>query len=145
MYTHIELVSIRQEIGLLRDENKKQNLEISSMKEMIKSHDEKIDKNIIKKLDQRKAFDESSMASDHNNQHLPGRTRQKRPYRLIPTAQKKRPNENNENNKIILIDHQKTSIFYGPPTNCSDLSRLGYTLNGYWLLPSQTSYRYFQY
>jgi len=24
--------------------------------------------------------------------------------------------------------------FYGPPTNCSDLGKLGYTLNGYYLV-----------
>jgi len=23
--------------------------------------------------------------------------------------------------------------FYGPPTNCSDLAKLGYTLNGYYM------------
>ena len=24
--------------------------------------------------------------------------------------------------------------FYGPPTNCSELAKLGYTLNGYYLI-----------
>ena len=30
-------------------------------------------------------------------------------------------------------------IFYGPPTNCSELQQLGYTLNGYYLVKGQAS------
>lgn len=46
----------------------------------------------------------------------------KRPYRLLP-----------------LTDHQtetpdQPKRFYGPPTNCSDLSQLGHTLNGFYLV-----------
>ncbi len=29
--------------------------------------------------------------------------------------------------------------FYGPPTNCSELAKLGYTLNGYYLTKSSNS------
>jgi len=31
-------------------------------------------------------------------------------------------------------DQENPNLFYGPPTNCSDLTRLGYTLNGFYLV-----------
>lgn len=131
-----DLVSIHQDIGLLRDENKDQNKEISRLKEMIESQDKRFHEKIIEELDKRLKYDESSIASaDH--QYSPERVRQKRPYRLIP-AQKNRLDENEKEEKsTILKQHQNNIItFYGPPTNCSDLSRLGYTLNGYYLVKS---------
>ena len=73
------------------------------------------------------------------NQYSSGRIRQKRPYRLLPTQNKGFGEiEKNENN-INLNQHQGISIFYGPPTNCSDLSRLGYTLNGYYFVKTDES------
>jgi len=33
-------------------------------------------------------------------------------------------------------DQQQLREFYGPPANCSDLSQLGYTLNGFYLIKS---------
>jgi len=105
---------------------------------MIELQDKKIDQKIIKELDQRKKYDESSMTNGHS-QHSSEKRRQKRPYRLIPVAEKNIFDESTKNkNSIILNENQKSSIFYGPPTNCSDLSRLGYTLNGYYLVKSVT-------
>jgi len=46
-------------------------------------------------------------------------SRRKRPAQLIPTSK-----DNKENRKS----------FYGPPTSCSDLAQLGYTLNGFYLV-----------
>jgi len=116
-------------MGLLRDENKDQSMEISLLKELIESQDKKMEQKIIQELNKRMKHDEFSAF----NNHSPGKPRQKRPFRLIPTAHKNRFEESN-----ILNEHQKTGIFYGPPTNCSDLSRLGYTLNGYYLVKRVT-------
>jgi len=92
LFLNIEqLVSLNQDIRLLRDENKNQNMEIALLKEMVQSQDERVNEKIISEIEQ---------------------------------------------NSIILHQRQKTTIFYGPPTNCSDLSRLGYTLNGYYLVKS---------
>lgn len=89
-------------------------MEISLFKEMIESQDKN-----IHELDQiRMKYDGPSAVDDHN-QHPLGKTRQKR-------------------NNIISNQHQKTDILYGPPTNCYDLSRLGYTLNGYCLVQRVT-------
>jgi len=115
-------------------------MEISLLKEMFESLDKKIHQKIIEKLDQRMKYDESS-TTGHHNEHSSGRARQKRPYRLVPVTPKSIIDENNKEkneNSIILNQHQTTSIFYGPPTNCSDLSRLGYTLNGYYLVKRVT-------
>lgn len=53
-------------------------------------------------------------------------SRNKRPYRLIPVNKVDDFNSDSFDKAI--------SKFYGPPTNCSDLSRLGYTLNGFYLV-----------
>jgi len=38
-------------------------------------------------------------------------------------------------NTIIENDNNTSGArFYGPPTNCSDLGKLGHTLNGYYLV-----------
>ena len=55
----------------------------------------------------------------------------KRPARLLPLQLLFRPK--NETDYIPI------RRFYGPPTNCSELSELGYTLNGfYWVKAHQT-------
>jgi len=58
--------------------------------------------------------------------------RRKRPARLLPASilRGKKKNQTDE-------DHRK--IFYGPPTNCSDLTRLGYTLNGFYMIKRPTN------
>lgn len=53
--------------------------------------------------------------------------RNKRPARLLPFSFLL-GNRNNTNQQPIH------SQFFGPPTNCSELSLLGYTLNGYYLV-----------
>ena len=83
---------------------------------------------------------ESSMAGA-NHQYSSGQIRQKRPFRLVP-VQKSNFDENRkniENDTNILYLHQNNIIaFLGPPTSCSDLSRLGYTLNGYYIVNQVT-------
>jgi len=59
---------------------------------------------IIKRVDQK----------IHNKQVS---SRQKWPYKLLPSR--------------LAINHHR---FYGPSTNCSDLSKLGHTLNGFYLV-----------
>jgi len=55
----------------------------------------------------------------------------KRPARLLPLQ--------------LLFNRNCTTCselpprFYGPPTNCSDLTRLGYTLNGFYLIKAASS------
>jgi len=68
------------------------------------------------------------ISPDGNQNPSPSKvnSRNKRPYRLIP-VNKSGDFDNDGNDKAI-------SKFYGPPTNCSDLSRLGYTLNGFYLV-----------
>jgi len=63
--------SLRQEVGILRNENMNQNVEISLLKEMIESQDKK-----IAELDQRMTNDKPSVVGNHN-QHSSGKTRQK--------------------------------------------------------------------
>ena len=36
--------------------------------------------------------------------------------------------------KKINKDEEETKRFYGPPTSCDELNKLGYTLNGYYLI-----------
>jgi len=60
---------------------------------------------------------------DMMNQH----SNKKRPVRLLPPSFFR--NEKNETANPIRR-------FYGPPTNCSELSQLGYTLNGYYQVKS---------
>jgi len=116
--TIIELNFIHQEIGLLRNENHHPNMEIALMKEKIGIH------NINDSSDQR-----ITVASLDDNNH-----RNKRPVRLLPPhiLYGERRNE---------TDHQKqvNRRRYGQPTNCSDLSILGYTLNGFYLVKSNES------
>ena len=131
LFLNIEhLVSLNQDIRLLRDENKNQNMEIALLKEMVKSQDERVNKKIISEIEQRMKYDESSVGKVSSS----SRVRQKRPFRLIPIQKEKIDLNEHKENSIILHQRQKTTIFYGPPTYCSDLSRLGYTLNGYYLV-----------
>jgi len=112
-------------MGLLRNENHKQNAEITSLKETVQSQNKTIHRHetVIKELvvitSKHKRMDDKSARNLRRN---------KRPYRLLPTYSRK-----NE------TDQQYHNRFYGPPTNCYDLTRLGYTLNGYYLVkPNNT-------
>jgi len=53
----------------------------------------------------------------------------KRPLRFLPAKFLYGEKKNDTAN-----DHPLISKFYGPPTICSDLSNLGYTLNGFYLV-----------
>jgi len=111
-------------MGLLRNENQKQNAEIASLKETVQSQNKTIHQHgiVIKELitSESKRMDDESVGNHRRN---------KRPVRLLPNHILY-PGRKNE------TDHNNRNIFYGPPTNCSDLARLGYTLNGYYLVKS---------
>jgi len=67
-------------------------------------------KKINKELDMR--MKELSINHHHSSS---GKSRQKRPYRLIPVHKTKEPDDGND-----IINPQPLP-FYGPPTNCSDM------------------------
>ena len=48
----------------------------------------------------------------------------------MPVAQNFSKPKKNESEK----EEENTIRFYGPPTSCSELQKLGYTLNGYYLI-----------
>jgi len=98
---------VYKEIGLLKHENQNQNFEIAMLKELVMGSIQNSDS--LDKMDR------------HTNKN-------KRPVRLLPPS-------------ILYGDRNKTETqihnkFYGPPTNCSELSLLGYTLNGYYQVKS---------
>ena len=105
-------------MGSLRVENHKQNMEIASLKETVKQQNKTINQHetTIKEL-----------ISDDRPVSSRAISRRKRPARLLPASilRGKKKNETDEEN---------LKLFYGPPTNCSDLSRLGYTLNGFYMV-----------
>lgn len=110
-----ELRFIRHEMEEIKDENRKQNLEMAKMVETIRSQNITITQHetMIKEL----ANQQKSSRRQRGN---------KRPARLLPA-------------RILYGSKNKTTKqtdrkFYGPPSNCSDLSQLGYTLNGYYLV-----------
>ena len=128
----LELRIIHQEIGSLRDENKKQNTKIAHLEEVIESQEEKMDQKITKELDQRMMM--KVLKEDENqNRSLPEKVRNKRPYRLLPfkTNYNDVPGDAIKDGRSINPNRHR---FYGPPTSCFDLSQLGYTLNGFYLV-----------
>jgi len=106
---------IHREIDSLRNENHDQNIQIAALKDMmIKSNQH--DDSFIQELDRRM------------KEHHP--KRQKRLYRLLPIYDRKGDNDDGSN-----AGHRPAiPRFYGPPANCSDLMKLGYTLNGFYLV-----------
>ena len=126
-----ELRFLHREIGLLRSENQDHKEEIALLKETVgfqsnKTIPEQIVSLIKKELDEQKKKESLIPISADGNQN-PSQdkvnSRNKRPYRLIPVN--KVVDFNNEGNDEAI------SKFYGPPTNCSDLSRLGYVYTLY--------------
>ena len=81
---------------------------------MIKSN--KHDDSFIRELDRR--------MEEHHPRWL------KRPYRPLPIDNRKDDNDDGSNPGR----RPAISRFYGPPANCSDLMKLGYTLNGFYLV-----------
>jgi len=113
-------------MGSLRDENLKQNMEIASLKETVQLQNQTINRQekTIKKL-----FDDNhKMIKNDRPGSSAEQSRRKRPVRLLP-VNILFGRKNNE-----TVNQQNRNLFYGPPTNCSDLTRLGYTLNGYYLV-----------
>ena len=127
----LELRFIRQEIGFLREENSNQNLEIAQLKKKMESkgnpvlNTEKIKELIDQSIEKYLAVDQEQ------DDPLGAISRpRKRPARLLPHS----------------ILHGKKSKnqtipkpFFGPATNCSELSKLGYTLNGFYLVKTKVS------
>jgi len=112
-----ELRFIHREISLLRDENNHQNMEIALLKERVGSTEDFDDPAIIA----------DSRLPDDNH-------RNKRPARLLPPhiLYGERKNETEQ-------QKQNNRRRYEQPTNCSDLSLLGYTLNGFYMIKSNES------
>ena len=91
----------------LKDENHKQNFEIVSLKATLQLQNTTINQHetTIKEL---------------MGQSVISLSRRKRPAQLIPSSIPKGERKND-------ADKENCKRFYGPPTNCSDLTRLGYT------------------
>jgi len=140
MQLYIELRLIYQEIGLLKDENLNQNHQIIEMLlQMMRSstqqwrqgnHHQLLEKN-EEPIDHQMKKDDSDeflLTSSDGDPHQDSsrKDRLKRPARLLP-LQLLYGDRKNETD-------QQIRRFYGPPTNCTELSMLGYTLNGYYLV-----------
>jgi len=90
--------------------------EIESIKE--ENHNQNIEIALLKEIITKDLYDDAH-GDDHSSN--------KRPARLLPSRILHGDRKNNKSH---------VNIFYGPPTNCSDLSKLGYTLNGFYLVKS---------
>jgi len=123
----IELHFIHQEMGSLRDENRKQNMEIASLKDTVQLQNKTISQHeiIIKEL----IADNHRIDKRNHPVSSAAMSRRKRPAQLVPTSDLYDERKNDAYN-------QNRKLFYGPPTNCSDLILLGHTLNGYYLVKS---------
>jgi len=123
----IELSLIHQEIDLLRIENHNQNIQIAFLKEKAglqdqpDHHSHQVSTDLSENVKAAMMQTSSQRTAKGFHHH-----RQERPARLLPLQVLRR--KNNTDNKI--------SRFYGQPTNCSHLSQLGYTLNGFYLVKS---------
>ena len=47
---------------------------------------------------------------------------------------------NKDDDKDEEEDGPKLKAFYGPPTSCEELGKLGYTLNGYYLVKGKDNF-----
>ena len=123
---------IHQEIDSLRGGNQNQNIQIAFLKEKAglqgepdhRSH--QISTTDLPENMKAAKIKETSQLTTKDCHHY----RQERPARLLPLQLLFRRNNNTEN---------KISRFYGEPTNCSQLSELGYTLNVFYLVKSSNS------
>jgi len=117
-------------MGSLRAENQKQNIEIASLKETVDLQNKTINQHeaAIKELT---TTDDHKMIKKDHPESSTATSRHKRPARLLPSAilRGRRRNETENDNR---------KIFYGPPTDCSDLTQLGYTLNGFYIVNKPT-------
>lgn len=148
-YVFLELNFLRQEVKMLRDENRDQTKEIAELKEMVikmgqlKDYENRIQNKEIAKLKEMLAiYLHHQTISDQKTEHINDNKslaehheiseRFKRPVRLLPP----RFFRNDPKNET---DQQVIRRFYGPPTNCSELAQLGYTLNGFYLVQSNNT------
>jgi len=122
-----ELQGIHQEIGSLRDENHQQNMEIALLKEMVGFQDNP--------NHQKENIEHPNDPTMNKLSTRSGNDRQKRPYRLLPPHNDELDGDGKRKGIIIPSNQQ----FYGPPTGCSDLSLLGFTLNGFYQVKSNES------
>ena len=92
------------------------------LKDTLASKDETVRQKIIEELE--------NLLNAEDFRSLGTSQRNKRPARLLPFH-------------FLMVDRKKSNSttdeypipkFYGPATNCSELSLLGYTLNGYYLV-----------
>ena len=121
---------IRQEIELLREENQEQNTEIKILKDTIKLQNKTINQHekTIKELGQKI---KASLNGCKNNNYSSDKIKQrKRPARLLPLQLLFDKDEDDDDTTKKPTPRK----FFGPPASCSDLSRLGYTLNGFYLV-----------
>jgi len=114
---------MHHEIDFLRNENQDQNIQIALLKEMMiewnqQQQDRPVQSN-EPNIKEHQEFEEMVKESRHE-----GPVR-KRPARLLPIKflYGERKNDTADN---------YPPKFYGPPTSCSDLTKLGYTLNGFY-------------
>jgi len=113
-------------MGALRDENQKQNMEIASLKETVQLQNNTI-------IQHEAAIKELIIADDHKmiendrRASLAAMSRRERPARLLPSFVLRGKKRND-------TDLENRNLFYGPPASCSDLTRLGYTLNGFYTI-----------
>ncbi len=127
-----ELHLIHQQIGFLMDENRNQNHEIALLKEIVGRNGKSsfLQQTLVNKEyqdDDQQQMERKIMFGPRQSSDELGLQRAKRPARLLPFS--------------LLFGDRKNETdailqrrFYGPPTNCSDLTRLGYTLNGFYLV-----------
>ena len=117
---------------MLREENRNQNIQIARLQEKVGLQNEpnlphhhqasaKKPENVVEDLSHQPT-------SDDFHHH-----RQARPYRLLPI---KHLYDHQNGDEGVNKDPHQLRRFYGQPTNCSDLSLLGYTLNGFYLVKS---------
>jgi len=103
-----ELRFLHHEIGLLKEENQNQNIEISLLKEVVT---------------------ESNQGFKEKGKDVDPESIKKRPARLLPA-------------RFLYGEKNNSNVqptFYGPPTNCLELSKLGYTLNGFYQVKPNSS------
>jgi len=134
----LELYFLHREIGQLRAEYQNQNKDIAMLKEMTgfknnRTITDLILSLIIKELNDKKMKEPLPLRYTEQNHDPSSRvaSRNKRPYRLLSVNSLDGSNKQANRQSIH-------SRFNGPPTNCSDLSQLGYTLNGFYLVQSIT-------
>jgi len=123
----ILLISIDNSSAINEDENHQQNMEITRLKEIAGLQDKPNHQKIQKDQPNDQTINQLSTRT--------GNDRPKRPYRLLPPYNDELDGDGKRKGTTIPPDRQ----FYGPPTGCSDLSLLGFTLNGFYQVKSNES------